>query len=228
MADMRRGPVLVLRPEPGASRTGMALTALGFAPLLYPLFAAEAVAWVPPAPTTVDALLMTSANAARLGGAGLVAYRDVPLFAVGTASARAAAEAGFTDVTVGGGDAASTLPLIVAAGHAAIVHLCGAVVRPYDAAGLRVTRLPVYRTVGRGDAAGLAAMIPPDGCAAMIHSPRAGSRLAAFVSPPARARIALVAISGAAAAACGSGWRAVAVADRPDDDAMLTTLQKLV
>ena len=67
------------------------------------------------------------------------------------------------------------------------------------------------------------------GGVAMVHSPRAGARLAELVK--ARDKIAIAAISSAAAAACGTGWRAVQSATMPTDGALLelasTMWQKL-
>lgn len=221
-------PVLVLRPRPGAARTAARLDHLGLVPILYPLFAVEAVDWTPPPPDGFDCLLLTSANAARLGGAGLAGLRHLPLYAVGRATARAAVKAGFADVRIGGGDAASTVARIQACGHASLLHLSGVEYRPFDAGALRVARLCVYRTVPTGDAAGLAAAVPPDGpVAALVHSPRAGERLAQLAGAL-RGRIAVAAISAAAVDACGSGWRQTGVADRPDEDALLARLLALV
>jgi aspartyl-tRNA(Asn)/glutamyl-tRNA(Gln) amidotransferase subunit C len=60
---------------------------------------------------------------------------------------------------------------------------------------------------------------------ALIHSPRAGSRLAALVGERRATRI--VAISAAAAAACGTGWAAIDVADVPNEHAMLACLARV-
>jgi uroporphyrinogen-III synthase len=53
----------------------------------------------------------------------------------------------------------------------------------------------------------------------MVHSPRAGARLAELMTG--RGDIAIAAISAAASAACGSGWRDVAAIAAPDDGALL-------
>lgn len=226
MAD----PVLVLRPEPGAARTAEALKRLGFVPILYPLYAIEPVAWVPPAADGFDALLITSANALREGGPALSAYRALPLFAVGEATAALARQMGFAALRTGGGDLASTLPMLAGAGHAHILHLSGTEVREGDAAGLSITRIPVYRTVPRGDGAGLLHALPRDrGAFALIHSPRAGARLSDLVTDAAeRDRLSLIAISPAASEACGTGWRDRVAAGEPTEAAMLAGLQMLV
>jgi len=225
MAD----PVLVFRPEPGNGRTAEALRELGFTPILYPLYAAEALAWTPPAPAEIDAILLTSANAARLGGPGLSRFAHLPVFAVGEATAKAAGEAGFRIVRTGGGDAASTVPLIAAAGHARVLHLGGEDMRDYDPHGLTIARLPDYRMAARGDAAGLARALPRDrGVYGLVHSPRAGERLASLLGIGDRDRMSIVAISEATSDACGAGWRERIFAGTPTEAAMLAGLQMLV
>lgn len=220
--------VLVLRPEPGAGQTAERLTALGFVPIVYPLFAVEAVDWALRDTAGIDSILLTSANAARFGGSSLAPFHDYPVYAVGAATARAARAAGFSDVRQGGGDVAATVPLIARAGHAHVLHPGGEHVRAYDHQGLEIERATVYRTVPRGDAAGLAAVLPQGQPCALVHSPRAGARLAELVAPAERPRLGLAVISAAAAEACGSGWRAVGVAAAPDENALLQCLQMLV
>ena len=98
--------VLVTRPEPAASATAAALAGHGHQALLAPLLATAPRLWVAPA-TAPKALLVTSANAVRHGGEGLLAYRSLPVFAVGPATAAALRAAGFGDVRDGGGDVAA-------------------------------------------------------------------------------------------------------------------------
>ncbi|MET0361735.1 MAG: uroporphyrinogen-III synthase [Sphingobium sp.] len=222
-------PVLVLRPEPGAARTGEALAKAGFRPVLYPLFAVEAVDWTPPDPAGFDAVLITSANAMRLGGPGLARYARLPLYAVGEASANAAERAGFQAAIRGGGNAERTLPLLVAAGHSRVLHLCGREVRDQDDHGLSIVRVPVYGTLPHGDAEELARALPRErGIVALVHSPRAGERLSQLISPADRHRMSIVAISGAAARTCGDGWRGRVIAGAATDEALLAGVQMLV
>lgn len=221
--------VLVLRPEPGASRTAERVAGLGLVPIRFPLFTLKPGVWSPPDAGAYDAVLLTSANAARLGGPSLAAFHQLPAYVVGAATARAARDVGFRDVRQGGGNVAGTVPLMVGARHVHVLHPCGDSVRPYDPLGLRIDQRVVYGTVSIGDAAGLAAVLPPQGpLCALVHSPRAGERLAALVQPDVRPRIGIAAISAAAADACGPAWRAMAVAGAPNEDALLQCLQMLV
>jgi uroporphyrinogen-III synthase len=197
-------------------------------PILYPLFVIEPVAWELPRDGGFDAVLMTSANAARHAGAGLTAMCALPCYCVGEATAQAAREMGFADVRVGGGDAASTIPLLVADGRSRVLHPCGVDLRPFDPRGLRVEPIPVYRSAERGDAAILEALIHARAPAvAMVHSPRAGARLDALLSMASRTPIAVVAISEAAAEACGGGWREMLVATSRNDIEMITCVQRV-
>ena len=62
--------VLILRPEPGAGRTAERARKLGLVPVVAPLFAIRALPWTPPDAAGFDAVMLTSANAAREAGGG--------------------------------------------------------------------------------------------------------------------------------------------------------------
>jgi uroporphyrinogen-III synthase len=220
------GAVLILRPAGGADRTAAAARASGLRPLRYPLFAVEPVDWDAPDAASFDAVLLTSANAARSGGPALARYAALPVHAVGATSAAAARAAGFTDVREGGGDIAGTLPLIAAAGHRRLLHLAGEDVRPFDAGALMIERRILYRAAPSGDAAGLAAALE-DAAVVLVHSPRAGERLASLTAAPQRQARALAAISPAALEASGQGWAVAAAAVTPGDAALLALAGKL-
>ena len=68
------------------------------------------------------------------------------------------------------------------------------------------------------------------GSVVLLHSARAASRLAELVDSAGLARdaLALVAISPAVAQAAGGGWRALATAAVPRDDAMIAVAGTLV
>jgi uroporphyrinogen-III synthase len=206
--------VLIVRPAPGNAATAHAVRALGLEPAVVPLFEIVPLGWTVPDPHRFDAVIMTSANAARLGGDGLVRFVHLPLFAVGEATGKAAEAAGFVQVQCGTGDVAALAPLL----PARILHLTGADHRPIPGPA-EVTVIPVYESREREPVKPLRADV------ALIHSPRAGSRLAALVGERRATRI--VAISAAAAAACGTGWAAIDVADVPNEHAMLACLARV-
>lgn len=204
--------LLVLRPQPGADATAARARAAGFEPVIAPLFEVRAMPWEAPDPAAYDAVLMTSANAARHGGAALARYRNLPLFAVGGATARAAAAAGFNRIVTGDDDGAATLAGAHAAGHRHILHLAGREHVTLDGVDRRI----VYASEPLD-------MAIPDADIALLHSPRAARRFAEITRIP----IAIAAFSPQVAAAAGSGWRAVAVAERPDDQSLLAAAARL-
>ena len=101
--------VLITRPEPGATETAGRLTASGFLPIIAPIL--SIVARDVRAPDRVAATLLTSRNAIAACSRSL---HDRPAFAVGTATAGHATEAGFKCVFNAAGDAAALANLIAA------------------------------------------------------------------------------------------------------------------
>jgi len=219
-------PVLICRPQPGADATAARARELGMEALVCPLFAVEPLDWSAPAPASFDALMLTSANALRHGGEGLSRYHALPMFAVGAATARAAMDAGFTDVVEAGPDAPATLERIARAGHRHILHLGGEHFRAAEREGLTITRRAVYRSAATGTANALTPMLERSPVL-LVHSPRAGARIAALIPEARRADIALIAISAAARDAAGTGWAQAIAASAPQDDVMLALARPL-
>lgn len=209
-------PLAVLRPEPGNAATCARIAAVGGTALALPLFAVRPLAWTPPAAGAFDALFLTSANAIRHAGAALALYSDLPVFAVGDATAAAARTAGLTLAGIGASDARQLAGLAKAHGVARGLHLTGRDRARTDLPGVTET-IAVYASEPRDLRP--ADLAPLSGSVTLIHSPRAGARLAALASDPAGIRIA--AISDAALAAAGTGWAMRGVAARPDDNALV-------
>lgn len=211
-------PLVILRPEPGNAATCEGARALGLDPFACSLFAVEPLAWCAPDPAHYHALLLTSANALRHGGPGLFALAKLPVVAVGAATADAARAAGRVLLCVGSDGVEALLAAIP--GHQRLLHLAGAdhvaVASPHQ-----VDVIAVYRAVAIDDPR------LPDlaGSVAAVHSARAGARLAALVDD--RSRTTIAAISAAAAAACGSGWGRIDVAEHPHDTALLALAARL-
>lgn len=214
---MRR--LLVLRPQPGASSTVSRARERGLDAIAVPLFEIHPVAWQAREQAGFDALLLTSANAVRYAGEGLSAFRGLPVYAVGKATAEAAREAGFDIAATGEADVERLIGSIEPG--LKLVHLGGADRRESEDARQQITAVTVYRStpVAAPDLGSAA------GSVALIHSPRAGQRFAEL--RPERRTIAIVAISPAAAGAAGSGWERVDTADQPSDDAMLALAERL-
>ncbi|WP_447727695.1 uroporphyrinogen-III synthase [Sphingomonas koreensis] len=216
--------VAILRPEPGNAATAARLRNAGLDPLPLPLFAVSALDWTPPAATAFDGLLLTSANSLRHGGAGLASLHDLPVLAVGNATADAARTAGFDVAHTGSTDVTDLLRN--APGFARLLWLAGrdrtVITHPALAA-----VISVYASDPLTLTAAAAAQLA--GSVALIHSARAGMQLAAELARhgvlPDTVRIA--AISRKAAIAAGPGWDAVAIAVTPDDDALIAAAYAL-
>lgn len=208
--------LLILRPEPGASETARAAARLGLKAEIRSLFTIGAVGWEAPDPDRYDALMMTSANAARMAGERLHLYAGLPLYAVGGRTAAALAEAGLPDARIGPGDAQGLAAMMAGDGRRRILHPCGADRRDFDPGTLQIDAIEVYRAnivdppPGFADAAGHVAL---------LHSPRAARIFAGLA--PAHRDVRIAAISTATAEAAGEGWAARAVAVTPDDAALL-------
>lgn len=215
--------VLILRPEPGASASAARARALGLEPVVAPLFEVRPVAWEPP--EAAEAVLLTSANAPRHGGAAMTPFLRLPCFAVGEATAAAAREAGFAEVRTGPSDGAALLPAIAGSGLSQVLHLCGRDHIALDHEALSMDRRIVYAAEAADRLPGAAERALAEGALALIHSPRAGALFGKLAGSKTGTSIA--AISKAAAIAAGPGWRDVRVAERPRDQALLELAAKL-
>lgn len=210
--------LILLRPEPGLGASAERARQLGLDVIAVPLFRVEPVAWQVPDPAGYDALLLTSANAIRHGGAGVAQLKPLPVHAVGPATAAAARDAGFAVASVGEGGVGEVLARLPT--ELRLLHLAGQD-RQDVAQNHRIDVRVVYRSAAIADPA-----LPPlEAMVIAVHSPRAGARLADIAGSRRGASIA--AISAAAARACGPGWRSVDIAAKPDDASLLALAARL-
>lgn len=222
--------VAVLRPEPGASRTADHLRDLGLDPLVAPLFTIEPVASPPSSDTPADALMITSANAVRHGVEMIRQYPHLPIYAVGPATKRALV--GLTDQPIHlapAGNGQSLIALAKSHHIQHLLHLCGAEVRPLDPMGIQIDRRIVYRAAPVPQLSAPLIAAWPKLAYVLLHSPRSSALLDRLVTAQGLARnhITAIAISAATAAAAGTGWNAMKIAPRPDDDGMLAVVRQL-
>lgn len=217
---MNMARLLVIRPEPGASRTMKRAREMGLEVISVPLFEIEPVDWEPPDPSRFGGLLITSANAMRLGGKDLRRLRTLEVFAVGDATAAAAHDAGFEIGAIGDAGAEHLLEML-APQRFPLLHLCGEDRHEPTNHAQEIVPLIVYRSkaVAAPDLSGARDAI------ALVHSPRAARRLAELV--PDKAVIGIAAISKAAGVAAGPGWKSLDVAPEPTDDALLALASRL-
>ena len=149
--------LLVTRPEPDATRQAELLAARGHEPVLAPLLAIEVERAVSLELDGAQALLVTSRNSLRALAShpDLPAALQLPLFAVGDATAKAAADLGFADVTTGPGTGETLARLIsdtLEPKSGALVHLSGETVAfdlksALQAQGFTVRQPILYRAV---------------------------------------------------------------------------------
>ncbi len=236
--DARRR-VLITRAEPEASHTAKILEALGYAPVVLPLFETRTLAADPTAlPTGSSVVAVTSANAVRhVPGDIVAALTDTPCFCVGAKSAEAARMAGFSNVVEGGGDAESLAASIISSKiGGAIVYLCGRVRRPVFEdilrdAGYSVSALEIYDTVRVNIAPGRALSVlggmPADGT--LVYSVLAADALSDIAKSPDLSHLFEKATyfclsERIADALRAHDLRSIRVAAEPTEDALLSLL----
>jgi uroporphyrinogen-III synthase len=218
-------PLIVTRPEPGNAATVERARKMGFDARAMPLFAARALDWEAPPAEDFDALLLTSAAAARLAGPGLARLASLPVYAVGAATACAAGAAGLTVTMTGTADAGRLLDAMTSENIRNILWLCGRDRSGFDGHTAAVTPVPCYAVDPVPPPAGWADLIAAP-AVLLAHSARAARRIADLAGT-ARGHLSLVAISPAVAASAGGGWGDIAIAEQPDDVAILAQARAL-
>ena len=233
--------LLVTRPEPDASTQANALAKRGHEPVLAPLLTIEFVSHVPPLDLKgAQALIATSRNALRaLGSHPELAHAlRLPLYAVGEATAKAAADLGFAGVTTGPGTAEALARLIadrLTASTGPLVHLSGETVA-FDlksalaARGFSLRQPILYRAVP-------AAELPPDALSLLkagrldgvvLMSPRTAATFARFILQHGMvteaSRLNCYCLSGAVAQAVEPLKARLVVAARPSEEDVLALI----
>lgn len=212
---------------------------MGLTPLVAPLQTVEPVPIRLPQPNRVAGLVLTSRNAIP---AIPSAWHAVPAWAVGDATARRARAAGFAQVTSADGDAAALADLIarsvppaanpatllLAAGHG----VGGPVTAMLRQRGFRVIRRVAYRTRAAASLPDIAAqaIATTEPLSILVFSAEAARVLAHLVTqaglaPAIQAHDAIPISSTAAVALRSLPWRAIRIAARPNQDAMLAMLR---
>ena len=226
--------IWVTRASPGAEATAARLEAMGLAPLVDPLLEVHDLS---PCFDVVGvaALAFTSVNGVA-AFARLHAGRDRAVFAVGDRTARAAREAGFTDVVSADGDVEALTALILGQAGAldgAVLHPCalepaGDLVSPLAAAGLSVRRLALYETIDRDPSPATLAGLN-DLEAVLLHSPRAARGLSRWLAEHPAPELRALCLSAAVAGPLGTlartgGLACVTSAPHPTETALLDLL----
>ena len=227
--------VLITRPRDEAETFAGQLGRLGVETEIEPLLEIRPRSKVALDLAGVQALLLTSANGARALSAA-TARRDLPVLAVGDATARAARAAGFTDVAVADGTVEALAELARAklkpeagrllhvAGSAVAGDLGGALAK----AGFHVERAVLYDAVTATELtpAARAALNSNRLDAVAFFSPRTAATFVSLVRraglEPTLARLDALCLSRAVAeAAAAAAWRRLKVAPSPELSALL-------
>lgn len=210
------------RAQPGAGRTAARLAARGFEPLVVPALEIRPLPQAEPDLAGIAALAFTSPNGVD-AFAQLAGRPDLPVFAVGDATAAAARTAGWTGVTSASG-AIEDLARLIADCAAGPVLAPGARDPAGDLPGLLAGRIEVRR-LAVYEAVETRARPPADWDAVLVHSPRAGRAIAAALGEGGGRGRAAVAISANAAAPLGPcGFGRLDIAAAPAEAAMLEAL----
>lgn len=230
--------VLLTRPREDAEPLAERLRAMGIEVLIEPLLAVTIDAAAAPDLDGVQAILATSANGVR-AFAALSARRDIPLLAVGDATARAAQGAGFHHFESAAGNV-ETLAALAAArcdpARGALLHVAGSRLAG-DLGGLLEGRGFAYRRAVlyaaqpaerlSAEAAEALKVGQLDGV--LFFSPRTADTFVTLVRQerlvrPCRRLSAFCLSAAVAERARAVAWRRIAVATHPDQDSLLTLL----
>lgn len=234
--------VLITRPEPGASETAGRLEAMGFLPIKLPLHEIRPLPVNAGAiPSGLAAVAVTSANAMRHATSEIIErLKALPCFAVGSSTANAAADAGFSAVIEGGGDAEALAETIIGQRPGGTVaYLCGRVRRLTFEKRLAdehiaIHALETYDTIeldhSIGEVINLTARHPIDYI--LVYSANAAEVLAATRRRPQLEGLfenaVFACISGRVAEALGD-WpgKRIQTAPEPDEPALLSLLGRV-
>jgi uroporphyrinogen-III synthase len=221
-------PLVIVRPEPGATTTLMAARNQCLEAYAYPIFAVRPIPWVPIPRAEVDAVLLGSANALRHGGAALNDYRGLPAYCVGQATAVAAQAAGFPVARIGTGGLQQVLNA-VAPEHARVLRLAGVARVPLQPPpGVTLETRTVYANVAMPMGKSLDRQLE-NPAVVLLHSGEAASHFDAICTAADidRSHIRLAVIGPRVARLVGEGWARVECAELPNDAALLALASQI-
>ncbi len=243
MTDPAAMLVLVTRPAPDGESFAAVLAARGFVPLLAPLLEIEILP-ADAAPLDLaglQALAFTSANGLR-AFAARSPRRDLPAFAVGDATARAARAAGFDPVHSAEGDVEALAALIIDRldpGDGAILHpaasaVAGDLAGRLGAAGFELRRVLLYRStqVEALPAALREALTAARLDVATFFSPRTAAAFAGLIRDAGLADrlsgcLGICLSAAVAAELAALPWRALRTAEAPTQESLLASLAQI-
>lgn len=233
--------LLLTRPHQDSVALAESLKARGIDALIEPMMAIRVDAAAPLDLADVQAILLTSANGARALAATCPegAARQLPVLAVGCATAQAAREAGFSAVAAADGDVDALAALAketLRPDEGRLVHVAGRVstgdlAQRLSTDGFDARRVPLYEAVAAR------ALSPAARCAletqalagVALFSPRTARLFAKLVGDSglestARALTAFCLSQAVAVAAETLSWQRVCVAAVPRQDALVASV----
>jgi uroporphyrinogen-III synthase len=229
---------LVTRPPEDAEGISQALATRGIAVQLEPLLTIHVLDGPPLSLAGVQGVLATSANGVR-AFAARCPRRDLPLWAVGDATARCALALGFSAVEAAGGNVERLADLVTArvdpaAGtllHVAGTRLAGDLAGRLAGAGFTVRRAVLYeaRPAAAASPALLAALDQEALDLALFFSPRTAETFVTLLQGAGRGascrRMQAIALSPAVAERLSRlPWKRIHVAAHPDQAALLSVI----
>ncbi len=233
--------LLITRPGDDGARLAEALRQIGHDPILEPLLTIRLFDGPPLDLAGTQAILATSANGVR-AIVGRTEKRDIPLYAVGDATARTAREAGFSEVFSADGDVEALASLVQAKlepSNGSLVHIAGTEVAGdlagrLSGAGFTVRREVLYESEPANSLSpsAIAAIKEERIDAVLVYSPRTAATLSRLIRKARLVRdcrrIELLCLSPAVAeAAHDIPWARTRLASEPTQEAMLALARDL-
>lgn len=232
--------ILVTRPEPEAQRFAAQLKEHGLDAVVAPLMSIERDEAPLPPLNGVQALVFTSANAVR-AYAAKAGRIDLPVYAVGEATAAAARSAGYAKVVSAGSNAEGLAALLagrIDPAKGPLFHPTGAdqagdLAGTLRARGFELRQAVLYRAAAATElpAAARAALENGDVAGVALFSPRSAEIFVALATAAGLgatlAALDAFCLSRAVAAALEgkAAWRAIRVAARPNAEALIALIR---
>lgn len=232
---MKPGTVLITRPRGEAESMARLLAARGWRCVIEPMLEIVPVSTPLPDLSKYQALAFTSAQGVRVLAAK-TDNRTLPVYAVGEATANAAHEAGFNNVTTADGDLGALNRLLMqvkAQDNRPVLHVCGVhTAGEVIAKEFTVERLPLYeaKAADKLSAECLKALDEARLDAVLFFSPRTGRIFAELLEKYGRTRAILpinaLCLSDSVVESVESlPWRSVRAAPAPDMAGIMALLE---
>ncbi len=221
-------PVIIIRPQPGASATLAAARAMNLNAHVFPMFQVHPMPWDMPDAESFDALLLGSANAVRHGGAALSTYAGKPTYAVGEITAQTARDAGLDVIQTGTGGLQDVLGTLTP-DHRRLLRLAGKQRVELTAPnGVSITECEVYSSDPLPMPGELTKILARPALV-MLHSAEAARHFAASCETRGidRSMVMLACIGPRVADAAGNGWQDVRAAAESSEKALLALAREM-